>query len=95
MKHFVLILSALFVLSFQSQAEAQAFLHHHPHPPIGVQPAPYPAPYYPGTITCYAQGLWNGVVFYGFGPNAFIANDWAMRVCLSSGQACRPIGCQY
>jgi hypothetical protein len=63
-----------------------------PYPAPYPAPAPYPYPYY--QVTCYTQGLWNGVVFYGTGPNIYVANQNAAFACQSTGQACQYLGCQ-
>ena len=46
-------------------------------------------------VMCFAQGLANGAWFYGIGPNYYVANQWAMYACNSSGQYCQLTGCRY
>lgn len=91
-RNFCLLLAAVVVLGL-SQAQAFYGHHHHPHP----YPAPRPNPYYPAPyqVTCFAQGLANGVIFYGVGPDVYTANQWALYACQSTGQYCQYMGCRY
>lgn len=67
----------------------------YPVPYPAPYPRPYPTPYpQPYIVTCYAEGLTNGLVFYGLGQNVYIASQRAMLFCQSSGQYCQPIGCR-
>lgn len=79
----------------------------HPQPYYPAQPYPYygaypypvmaPAPgyAYPQFVTCFARGMANGALFYGVGNNVYVANQWAMYACNSSGQYCQLTGCRY
>lgn len=99
-------LTALMVMGFQTSARADYATTPHPYP----QPAhpnyppyygPYPGPAYPvypqpgPWVTCFAQGLANGAMFYGVGLNTYAASQWAMYACNSSGQYCQVTGCRF
>ena len=73
-----------------------------PYPTPAPYPVPLPYPVYPlpvlpqpYVVTCYAQGLANGLVYYGVGPDIYTANQRALIICQSAGQYCQSIGCQY
>lgn len=100
-----LFFALLFVgISFQT-AHAQYATTPQPYPnyPVygpypGVTPPAYVTPIYPQPyqyLVCYAQGLVNGVYFYGTGYNTYTANQWALYACQSTGQYCRLTGCHY
>ncbi|MBL7542530.1 MAG: hypothetical protein JNL11_01880 [Bdellovibrionaceae bacterium] len=102
MKNFFLILTTMLTLSFAAQAQ-----YYYPRPPL---PPPYPGPYVPPVVpyypvpvvpvpqpyvyTCYAQGTFNGLVFYGIGYDTYTANQRALIACQLSGQACILAGCR-
>lgn len=105
MKNLILVMTLLFAICFESQAQYRR----HPGPP----PPPYPGPYhpvppvYPGypvypvpvvpqpyVFTCFAQGTFNGLVFYGLGYDTYTANQRALTACHFSGQACILVGCR-
>ena len=88
-KNLCILFSVFILVGLQSYAEAHRGHHHHrPHP---YPSYPYPQPY---QVTCYAQGLTNGVVFYGVGPDVYTANQWALYTCQSTGQFCQFLGCR-
>ncbi len=87
---FVIVLAVFFTISFHSVSVAShghGHHHHRPRPPS----YPYPQPY---QVTCYTQGLGNGAVFYGVGPDVYTAQRWALYVCQASGQYCQYLGCR-
>ena len=70
----------------------------YPHYVAYTYPAPVAGyPYYPGAgvVTCFAQGLMNGALFYGIGYNVYAAQQWAVYACNTSGQYCQLTGCRY
>ena len=87
MKNLILAVMAFALVGFQTVASAHGYHRPPPH-----RPHPYPAPMY---VTCFAQGLTNGMMFYGTGPNVFVANQWALYACQSTGQYCQLTGCRY
>jgi hypothetical protein len=104
----LLIVISIFVMAV---AQADYATTPQPYPPqYNPQPQPYypapavyygnyvyPAPYpmYPHYVTCFAQGMANGAVFYGLGMDVYSANQWAMYACNSTGQYCALTGCRY
>ncbi len=97
-KNLCLLFSVLILVAFQLPAEARGRSYHGPQPypqPYPYYPThPYPAYPQPYQVTCYAQGLANGVMFYGVGPDIYTANRWALYTCHSSGQYCQSLGCR-
>jgi hypothetical protein len=98
-KNILALFAIVLVVSFETGA--QAHYGRHPYPPrpyptrpYPPRPYPYPNPQ-PYQVTCYTQGLANGAVFYGVGPDVYTANNWAFSVCQSTGQYCQSLGCQY
>ncbi len=66
------------------------------YPVYPVYPT-YPTyPTYPvqSVVTCYAQGLSNGLSYYGIANNVFQASQNAMLLCQSWGQFCQATGCR-
>jgi hypothetical protein len=91
---FVATLLVLASLVFQSKAQAQYYT---PYPMSGPYPYSYMTayPYYGSPyVTCFAQGLANGMVFYGVSYNVYFANQLAMNACMSTGQYCQYLGCR-
>ncbi|MEZ0390909.1 MAG: hypothetical protein ACAH59_01745 [Pseudobdellovibrionaceae bacterium] len=105
MKNLFFIFTLLLGLSFFSVAHADYATTPQPVPqpqPLhyGAYPYPAPAPYpvFPvpaAHVTCFAQGLANGALYYGVGYNIYAANQWALYACNSSGQYCQLVGCRY
>lgn len=108
MKVLLIALTVVAALGLQTQAFADYATTPQPHPHYGHYPYPapqYQPPYYPpqypphyggnGTVTCYAQGLANGALFYGVGLNVYSAQQWALYACNSTGQYCQITGCRY
>lgn len=96
---FFLLVAIIFVVGFQ--ANARPGRPHYPPPYASPYPPPYPPSYpvpypppYPYQVTCYTQGLANGAVFYGVGPDYYTANNWAFYACQSTGQYCQSLGCR-
>lgn len=101
LKNIFAIFAVLLVLGFESGAQAHPGRRPYPPRPYPVRPVPprpYPYPYpYPQPtyqVTCYAQGLANGAIFYGVGPDVYTATSWAFSVCNSTGQYCQSLGCR-
>ena len=101
-KNILALFTIVLVLGFESGAQAYYGRRadgRRPYPtrPYEPRPYPYPAPYPQPSyqVTCYAQGLSNGAVFYGVGSDVYTANNWAFSVCNSTGQYCQSLGCQY
>lgn len=97
MKRFLSVLVvAVSLIVFQNSAQAESgALAPNAIAPSNLQSYayPYPNPYY--YVTCYAQGMYNGMVFYGTAYNAYLANQYAMNACYYSGQPCQPLGCRW
>ena len=98
-KNIFAIFAILLVLGFETSAQAYG-RRHYPVRPYPSQPyyppraVPYPQPQ-PYQVTCYTQGLANGAIFYGVGPDVYTATSWAFSVCNSTGQYCQSLGCHY
>lgn len=81
--------------AYPQPAPNPAYPYYGPYPYPAPGPAPYPAPVYGQPyVTCFAQGLANGALFYGVGLNVYSANQWALYACQSTGQYCQLTGCR-
>jgi hypothetical protein len=94
---FVAALIGLGTLFFQSHSEAQYCTPYTSCPMSGYYPYSHMTayPYYSTPYaTCFAQGLYNGMIFYGVSYDVYYATQLAFYACQSTGQYCRFYGCR-